>query len=142
MVFCFLCFCLDSLSESRLCFFFLCFFSSFLVDSIIASVGIEKKIVLHKNRVTKMLRIRSLRRLNQLLPQKSPQEAVTSILHHSPVDPQPSNRHVLSCLVSDEPGVLSRLSGVLAGRGFNIDSLVVAKTETPTLSRVTIVGLF
>lgn len=48
-------------------------------------------------------------------------------------------RHILNCLVQNEPGVLSRLSGVLAARGFNIDSLVVCNTEIEDLSRMTIV---
>ncbi|KAK8107670.1 Acetolactate synthase small subunit [Apiospora kogelbergensis] len=48
-------------------------------------------------------------------------------------------RHVLNCLVLNEPGVLSRVSGILAARGFNIDSLVVCNTEVPDLSRMTIV---
>ena len=39
----------------------------------------------------------------------------------------------------NEPGVLSRVSGILAARGFNIDSLVVCNTEVPDLSRMTIV---
>ncbi len=52
---------------------------------------------------------------------------------------QPPHRHVLNCLVSNEPGVLSRVSGILAGRGFNIESLVVAKTEVKDLSRMTVV---
>lgn len=39
----------------------------------------------------------------------------------------------------NEPGVLSRLSGILASRGFNIDSLVVCATELKDLSRMTIV---
>lgn len=47
--------------------------------------------------------------------------------------------YVLNCLVQNEPGVLSLISGKLASRGFNIDSLVVANTELATLSRMTIV---
>ena len=50
-----------------------------------------------------------------------------------------SNRHILNCLVQNEPGVLSRVSGTLAGRGFNIDSLVVCRTEIRDLSRMCIV---
>jgi acetolactate synthase-1/3 small subunit len=45
----------------------------------------------------------------------------------------------LNCLVQNEPGVLSRVSGILAARGFNIDSLVVCNTEVDDLSRMTIV---
>jgi acetolactate synthase-1/3 small subunit len=41
--------------------------------------------------------------------------------------------------VQNEPGVLSRISGILAARGFNIDSLVVCHTEVEDLSRMTIV---
>jgi ACT domain len=41
--------------------------------------------------------------------------------------------------VQNEPGVLSRVSGTLAGRGFNIDSLVVCRTEIRDLSRMCIV---
>ncbi|KAK7980702.1 hypothetical protein PG989_013159 [Apiospora arundinis] len=52
---------------------------------------------------------------------------------------RPPKRHVLNCLVLNEPGVLSRVSGILAARGFNIDSLVVCNTEVPDLSRMTIV---
>ncbi len=51
----------------------------------------------------------------------------------------PPKRHVLHCLVQNEPGVLSRVSGILAARGFNIDSLVVCNTEVEDLSRMTIV---
>ncbi|KAK7977649.1 hypothetical protein PG988_005139 [Apiospora saccharicola] len=58
--------------------------------------------------------------------------------HPQPVDDAPK-RHVLNCLVLNEPGVLSRVSGILAARGFNIDSLVVCNTEVPDLSRMTIV---
>ena len=46
---------------------------------------------------------------------------------------------MLNCLVQNEPGVLSRVSGILAGRGFNIESLVVCRTEIRDLSRMSIV---
>lgn len=48
-------------------------------------------------------------------------------------------RHVLSALVQNQPGVLSHVSGMLASRGFNIDSLAVGETEDPHLSRMTFV---
>ncbi|KAJ3409218.1 hypothetical protein HDV05_004550 [Chytridiales sp. JEL 0842] len=70
----------------------------------------------------------------------SAEEAVNNILYNTPpMAPTPKTRHILNCLVSNEPGVLSRVSGILAGRGFNIDSLVVSKTEVPDLSRMTVV---
>ena len=49
------------------------------------------------------------------------------------------NRHVLAALVQNEQGVLARVATMFAGRGFNIDSLVVGRTEVPELSRMTIV---
>ena len=49
------------------------------------------------------------------------------------------NRHVLSALVQNQPGVLAHISGMLASRGFNIDSLAVGETEDPHLSRMTFV---
>jgi acetolactate synthase I/III small subunit len=48
-------------------------------------------------------------------------------------------RHVISALVMNEPGVLANVAGMFAARGFNIDSLVVGRTEDPDLSRMTIV---
>jgi acetolactate synthase I/III small subunit len=48
-------------------------------------------------------------------------------------------RHVISALVINEPGVLANVAGMFAARGFNIDSLVVGRTEDPSLSRMTIV---
>src|SRR5438128_497232 len=48
-------------------------------------------------------------------------------------------RHVLSALVHNQPGVLSHVSGMLASRGFNIDSLAVGETEDANLSRMTFV---
>src|SRR5688572_27239750 len=48
-------------------------------------------------------------------------------------------RHVLSALVQNQPGVLAHVSGMLASRGFNIDSLAVGETEEPQFSRMTFV---
>ncbi len=48
-------------------------------------------------------------------------------------------RHVLSAIVQNVPGVLSHISGMLASRGYNIDSLAVGETEDPHLSRMTFV---
>jgi acetolactate synthase-1/3 small subunit len=48
-------------------------------------------------------------------------------------------KHVLSVLVENKFGVLARISGLIAGRGFNIDSLAVGETEDPTASRMTMV---
>ena len=50
-----------------------------------------------------------------------------------------NDKHVLSILVDNEPGVLSRISGLFSGRGYNIDSLCVAETLDPKISRITIV---
>jgi acetolactate synthase I/III small subunit len=65
---------------------------------------------------------------------------VSSILYETPSISKASPKtHILNCLVQNEPGVLSRISGILAARGFNIDSLVVCNTEVEDLSRMTIV---
>ncbi len=48
-------------------------------------------------------------------------------------------RHVLSALVQNQPGVLAQISGMLASRGFNIDSLAVGETEVKDLARMTFV---
>ena len=53
--------------------------------------------------------------------------------------PNLKHRHVLSALVQNVPGVLAHISGMLASRGFNIDSLAVGETEDPHLSRMTFV---
>ena len=49
------------------------------------------------------------------------------------------HRHTLVALVEDKPGVLNRISGLFRRRGFNIASLAVGQSETPALSRMTIV---
>ncbi|MFP4310143.1 MAG: acetolactate synthase small subunit, partial [Desulfococcaceae bacterium] len=48
-------------------------------------------------------------------------------------------KHVLSILVDNQPGVLSRIAGLFSGRGYNIESLCVAETLDPNVSRLTIV---
>jgi len=49
------------------------------------------------------------------------------------------NRHILTILVDNEPGVLARVVGMFSGRGYNIDSLNVAEVNNQHLSRITIV---
>ena len=49
------------------------------------------------------------------------------------------NRHILTILVDNEPGVLARVIGMFSGRGYNIDSLNVAEVNNQRLSRITIV---
>ena len=49
------------------------------------------------------------------------------------------DKHILSILVDNQPGVLSRIVGLFSGRGYNIDSLCVAETTEPHVSRVTMV---
>ena len=48
-------------------------------------------------------------------------------------------RHIISILVENEAGALSRVAGLFSARGYNIESLTVAPTEDPSLSRMTIV---
>ncbi|MGO2050757.1 MAG: acetolactate synthase small subunit [Microbacterium sp.] len=49
------------------------------------------------------------------------------------------SKHVLSLLVEDTPGLLTRVAGLFARRGFNIESLAVGVTEVPGVSRITVV---
>ena len=49
-------------------------------------------------------------------------------------------RHTISVIVENKPGVLSRVAGLFARRGFNIESLAVGVTEEPSISRMTIVA--
>lgn len=88
----------------------------------------------------KALRRRSAPLPTESTPAWSVQAAVSNILYETPTPSMtPPKRHILNCLVQNEPGVLSRVSGILAARGFNIDSLVVCNTEVKDLSRMTIV---
>src|SRR3954463_6464200 len=47
-------------------------------------------------------------------------------------------KHILTILVQNRPGVLTRISGLFARRGFNIDTLAVGPTDDPALSRITL----
>jgi len=49
-------------------------------------------------------------------------------------------RHTISVWVDNTPGVLSRVTGLFSGRGFNIESLCVAETTEPDVSRITLVS--
>jgi acetolactate synthase-1/3 small subunit len=54
--------------------------------------------------------------------------------------PQATSRHTIAVLVDNEPGILARVVGLFSGRGYNIESLVVAETDAKQhLSRITIV---
>jgi acetolactate synthase I/III small subunit len=78
--------------------------------------------------------------VSDAVPSYGAAAAVSSILYETPsMSKAPPKKHILNCLVQNEPGVLSRISGILAARGFNIDSLVVCNTEVEDLSRMTIV---
>ena len=48
-------------------------------------------------------------------------------------------RHIISVLLENEPGALSRVVGLFSARGYNIETLTVAPTEDETMSRMTIV---
>ncbi|HDI58736.1 MAG TPA: acetolactate synthase small subunit [Desulfobacteraceae bacterium] len=52
-----------------------------------------------------------------------------------------TERHIFTMLVDNEPGVLSRVVGLFSGRGFNIESLCVAETIDPKISRITLTTL-
>src|SRR3954468_22107691 len=60
-------------------------------------------------------------------------------LYPAPSVQETRMRHVLSALVQNQPGVLAHISGMLASRAFNIDSLAVGETEDANLSRMTFV---
>lgn len=67
-------------------------------------------------------------------------EVVSSIVEGVEADKAHADmRHTLAVLVDNESGVLSKVSGMLSARGFNIDSLTVSPTNLPDLSRMTIV---
>jgi len=68
-------------------------------------------------------------------PEKSTDETVQTYRFRQDI----LMKHVLSALVMNQPGVLAHISGMLASRAYNIDSLAVGATENPELSRITFV---
>ena len=60
-------------------------------------------------------------------------------VYDSPNADEEVNRHILTILVDNEPGVLARVVGMFSGRGYNIDSLNVAEVNNENMSRITIV---
>jgi acetolactate synthase-1/3 small subunit len=57
---------------------------------------------------------------------------------HASAGYRTGRRHVLSLLVENKPGVLARIAGLFARRGFNIDSLAVGPTDDSAISRITL----
>ncbi|EME44616.1 hypothetical protein DOTSEDRAFT_72167 [Dothistroma septosporum NZE10] len=120
--------------------------SSSLTRAQITAQHASKTLSRTQSSATNAIAYKQLHRRIQPLPavqqssSVSPAAAVSSILYETPIpSTAPPKKHVLNCLVQNEPGVLSRVSGILAARGFNIDSLVVCSTEVADLSRMTIV---
>jgi acetolactate synthase-1/3 small subunit len=70
---------------------------------------------------------------------KTAEDAVNNILYNVPTGRNTETKHTLSVLVDNATGVLSKVSGLLSARGFNIDSLTVSATDVHDLSRMTIV---
>jgi acetolactate synthase-1/3 small subunit len=64
----------------------------------------------------------------------APRKAMAQANHDHSV-----RQHIISVLVENRVGVLARVAGLFTGRGFNIESLAVAETEDPSLSRMTLV---
>eukprot|EP00512_Aurantiochytrium_limacinum_P005018 CAMPEP_0171500412 /NCGR_PEP_ID=MMETSP0958-20121227/8974_1 /TAXON_ID=87120 /ORGANISM="Aurantiochytrium limacinum, Strain ATCCMYA-1381" /LENGTH=281 /DNA_ID=CAMNT_0012035085 /DNA_START=37 /DNA_END=882 /DNA_ORIENTATION=+ len=69
---------------------------------------------------------------------RTAEDAVNNILYNTPAVKEKPKKHIMSVLVDDSPGVLSKISGLMSARGFNIDSLTVSSTDVKELSRVTI----
>ncbi|SCU90822.1 LAME_0E10154g1_1 [Lachancea meyersii CBS 8951] len=118
-----------------------------MIRAIVKTKGAERLLIRHSSSSTSALAYKQLHK-NKVspplptleTPSWSAKSAVSSILYETPTPSRVSRKqHVLNCLVQNEPGVLSRISGTLAARGFNIDSLVVCNTEVKDLSRMTIV---
>ncbi|KAJ1938447.1 acetolactate synthase, regulatory subunit, partial [Linderina pennispora] len=64
--------------------------------------------------------------------------AVSNLIKTPAAPKAPSTIRTLNCFMQDEPGALTRTTGIMAARGYNIESVVVSRTEIPSLSRMTI----
>jgi acetolactate synthase I/III small subunit len=80
----------------------------------------------------------SVQRAPSSIKPRTVETAVSDILYSFP-EKKETKRHILSVLVDNEPGVLSKVAGLLSARGFNIESLSVSKTDVNDLSRMTVV---
>jgi acetolactate synthase I/III small subunit len=76
-----------------------------------------------------------------LLPAVTPLDAGPDRRQDADVRRQQPMRHIISVLLENEPGALSRVVGLFSARGYNIETLTVAPTEDPSLSRMTIVSV-
>lgn len=75
------------------------------------------------------------------MTRRSKKKKVGTSVYGTGPDIDPIETHILSILVDNEAGVLARVIGLFSGRGYNIDSLSVAETDSElTLSRITIVS--
>ena len=63
------------------------------------------------------------------------------MIQKNSIEPEKEKKHTISVLVENRPGVLARVSGLFARRGFNINSLAVSATEDPEISRMTVVTM-
>lgn len=80
-------------------------------------------------------------RIELSVAEADPESAITNLLYNHPAEnelPEDVDGQLVSLLVEDEPGVLSRTSSLLSGRGYNIQSLSVSPTNVAGLSRMTI----
>ncbi|PVU98752.1 hypothetical protein BB560_005610, partial [Smittium megazygosporum] len=67
------------------------------------------------------------------------ENVVSRLIERTPLAPRiKEDRFIIDCLAQDEPGVLSSVTGIMAARGYSIDTLLAGKTEIPGLSRMTI----
>ncbi|PVV02001.1 hypothetical protein BB560_003559 [Smittium megazygosporum] len=74
-----------------------------------------------------------------VIDQATAKQFVSELMELTPLAPRKTkDQYIIDCLAQDEPGVLSSVTGIMAARGFSIDTLVASKTEVPGLSRMTI----
>ena len=109
-------------------------------NSFISSVKVINTCYLYRSRVSVRFDCSLTKNESSKPILKKSEEAVNNILSNMTLQNNKSflTKHVIDCMVVNELGVLSRVSGVLSGMGINIYSLVVAQTEVNDLSRITI----
>lgn len=112
------------------------------------SIGSFRELSSSNGSTSKLKKTYSFLNLSETSPSTSPagyksartaEDAVNNILYNVSQQSEAVKRHTLSVFVDNETGVLSKVSGLLSARGFNIDSLSVSNTDVAELSRMTIV---